>query len=72
MWHLRLGHFNLNRTERLINDGPFRELKVGSLSVYESYLEGKMTKRPFSAKSEGAKAPLELLHSDMKTFEFTK
>ena len=62
---LRLGHINLNRIERLEKDGPLRELKVGTLLVCESCLEGKITKRPFSAKGARAKEPLELIHSDV-------
>ena len=65
LWHLRLGHINLDRINRLVKDGPLRELKVGTLPVCESCLEGKMTKRPFSAKGERAKEPLELVHSDV-------
>ena len=58
LWHLRLGHINLNRITRLVKDGPLRDLNVGTLPVCESCLEGKMTKRPFSAKGERAKEPL--------------
>ena len=65
LWHLRLGHINLDRINILVKDGPLRELNVGSLLVCESCLEGKMTKRPFSAKGERAKDPLELVHSDV-------
>ena len=39
-----------------------RELSVGTLPVCESCLEGKMTKRPFTAKGNRAKEPLELIH----------
>ena len=51
LWHLRLGHINLDmierrlghinfdRIEKLIKDGPLRELKVGTLPVCESCLE---------------------------------
>ena len=53
------------RIERLANDGPLRELRVGTLPVYESCLEGKMNKRPFSTKSERAKAPIEIIHTDV-------
>ena len=42
-----------------------RELRVGFLHVCESCLEGKMTKRSFSAKGERAKEPLELVHTDV-------
>ena len=65
LWHLRLGHINLDRIERLIKDGPLRELKVGTLLVCESCLEGKMTKRAFSTKGERAKAPMEIILSDV-------
>ena len=58
LWHLRLGHISLDRINRLTKDGPLRELRVGSLPVCESCLEGKMTKRPFSGKGERAKEPL--------------
>ena len=44
---------------------PLSELKVGTLPVYESYLEGKMTKRPFTGKGLRTKEPLELIHSDV-------
>ena len=57
LWHLRLGHINLDRINRLVKEGPLRKLKVGSLPVCESYLEGKIGKRPFSAKGERAKGP---------------
>ncbi|KAL6327213.1 hypothetical protein AAG906_015252 [Vitis piasezkii] len=59
------GHINIDRIERLAKDGPLRELKVGTLPVCESCLEGKMTKRPFSAKGERAKVPLEIIHTDL-------
>ncbi|RVW76960.1 Retrovirus-related Pol polyprotein from transposon TNT 1-94 [Vitis vinifera] len=54
-----------SRIERLAKDGPLKELKVGTLPVCESCLEGKMTKRPFSAKGERAKVPLEIIHTDV-------
>ena len=65
LWHLRLGHINLDIMNRLLKDGPLRKLNVGNLHVCESCLEGKMTKRPFSAKGERSKEPLQLLHSDV-------
>ena len=63
--HLRLGHINIDRIERLAKDGPLRELKVSTLLVYESFLKGKMTNRPFPAKGEKAKGPLEIIHTDV-------
>ena len=65
LWHLRLGHINLDRITRLVKDGLLRDLSVGSLPVCKSCLEGKMTKRPFSAKGQRAKEPLHLVHSDV-------
>ncbi|XP_075494062.1 uncharacterized protein LOC142531724 [Primulina tabacum] len=65
MWHLRFGHISFERLNRLVKDGPLRELIVGTLPVCESCLEGKMTKRPFSEKGNRAKELLELIHSDV-------
>lgn len=65
LWHLRLGHVNLRRIQRLVKDGPLSSLEVEALPVCESCLEGKMTKRPFKAKGYRAKDVLELVHSDL-------
>ena len=50
LWHLRLGHINSNKIQRLIKDGLLEPLDFGGFPVCESCLEGKMNKRPFSAK----------------------
>ena len=68
LWHLRLGHIGLDRINRLVKDGPLRELSIGSLPVCESCLEGKMTKRPFSAKGSRATEPLQLVHTDVAVY----
>ena len=39
-----------------------RELSVGTLAVCQYYLEGKMTKCPFTAKGNRAIETLELIH----------
>ena len=44
LWHIRLGHINLERIDKLVKSGPLSELKVGTLPICESCLEGKMTK----------------------------
>ena len=62
-----LGHINLDRINRLVKDGPLRKLNVGTHPVCESYLEGKMTKRPFSAKGKRSKEPLQLVHNDVNS-----
>ena len=65
LWHLRLGHISLDRINRLTKDGPLKDLSVGSLPVCKSYLEGKMTKRPFTTKGLRAEEPLGLIHSNV-------
>ena len=65
LWHLRLGHINQTRIERLVNDGPLKELRVTPLPTCESCLEGKMTKRSFPSKGHRAYDLLELIHSDV-------
>ena len=65
LWHLRLGHINLRRIQRLVVDGPLSSLAVEPFPVCESCLEGKMTNRPFKAKGNRAKQLLELVHSDL-------
>ena len=42
-----------------------KKFVLNEFSVYESCLEGKMTKRPFNAKGYRAKDLLELIHSDV-------
>ena len=44
LWHLRLGHINSNRIQRLIKDGLLEPLDFDDFLVCESCLEGKMTK----------------------------
>ena len=65
LWHLRLCHINLDRISRLVRDGPLGSLKVEALPTCESYLEGKMTKRPFPSKENRVNDKLELIHSDL-------
>ena len=54
LWHLRLGHINSNKIQRLIKDGLLKPLDFDEFSVCESCLEGKMTKQPFNAKGRRA------------------
>ena len=50
LWYLKLGHINQTRIERLVKDGPLKELKGTPLPTCKSCLEGKMTKRSFPLK----------------------
>ena len=65
LWHLRLGHINLDRINRLTYNDTLKDLSVGSLPIYESCLEGNMTKSPFTMKGLRAKEPLGLIYSDV-------
>ena len=65
LWHLRLGHINLKWISRLVQNGPLGSLELEALPVYDSRLEGKMTRRPFTAKGYRVKKLLELVHSDL-------
>ena len=65
LWHLRLGYINSNMIQRLIKDGLLDPLDFDEFLICESYLEGKMTKRPFNAKGRRAQELLELVHTDV-------
>ena len=54
LWHLRLGHINPNRIHGLVKSGILSTLVFEPIQVCESYLEGKMTKRPFKVKGHRA------------------
>ncbi|KAA0067441.1 gag/pol protein [Cucumis melo var. makuwa] len=55
-----------SRSDREIDkEWTSNELEDHSLPPCESYIEGKMTKRPFIGKGYRAKEPLELIHSDL-------
>ena len=43
LWHLRLGHINLDKIHRLVVCGHLSPLDVNALLVCEPCLEGKMT-----------------------------
>ena len=65
LWHLRLGHINLERIRRLVMSGLLSSLYVTALSVCEPCLEGKMTMRPFKAKGYRDKEILDFVHTDL-------
>ena len=65
LWHMRLGHINLNRISRLVKEGVLGDLVLKPMEVYESCLEGKMTKRLFPTKGNRTNALLELVHTDV-------
>ena len=63
--HLRLGHINPNRIQRLIKDGFLEPLDFDEFPICESCLEGKITKRPFNVKGKRALELLDLVHTDV-------
>ena len=65
LWHLRLGHINANRIQRLIKDGLLEPLDFDEFPVCESCLERKMTQWAFNAKGRRAQELLELVHTDV-------
>jgi len=64
LWHLRLGHTNLRRIQKLVQNLSLGSLEVAALPISKFCLEGKMTKMPFTDKGYRAKELLELVHSD--------
>ena len=65
LWHLRLGHINLERIHRMVIGGLLSPLDVTALPICEPCLEGKMTMRPFKAKGYRAKEILDLVYTDL-------
>src|SRR5579862_6779626 len=65
LWHLRLGHINLKRIRRLVEDGPLSSFDFEPFPQCESCLKGKMTKRSFSGKVLRSNELLELVHTDV-------
>ena len=65
IWHCRLGHINEKRIEILHKDGLLSSFDFESFDTCESCLLGKMTKAPFTGRSERASDLLGLVHTDV-------
>ena len=65
LWHCRLGHINEKRLEKLHKDGLLSSFDFESYDACESCLLGKMTKAPFTGRSERATDLLGIIHSDV-------
>jgi hypothetical protein len=65
IWYYRLGHINEKHIERLHKDGLLSSFDSESFDMCESCLLGKMTKAPFTGKSERASDLLGLVHTDI-------
>ena len=65
LWHLSLGHINLNKIQRLFKSRILPSLIPKDLLVCESCIEGKMTKKLLTTKRYRAKKYLELVHTNV-------
>ncbi|WRX12996.1 Integrase [Theobroma cacao] len=65
IWHCRLGHINETRLTKLHKQGYIDPFNYESYGTCECCLLGKMTKSPFTKKSERAGVLLGLVHSDV-------
>ena len=59
LWHLRLGHINLKRIQRLVSCGPLATLTLEQLPLCQNCIQGKMTKRSYTAKGVRAQRYLD-------------
>ena len=65
LWNMRLGHININRINRLVEDGILDNFVLEPMPVCESCIKGKMSKRPFPLNSNRSSELLELVHTDV-------
>ncbi|KAM2728531.1 hypothetical protein EV1_000013 [Malus domestica] len=65
MWHLKLGHVNLEKIHKMSKDGYIHPLSNDRMGTCECCLKGKMTKSPFTGKGERATEILGLIHTDV-------
>ena len=65
IWHLRLDHIGEERINRLMKDDLLESFSDESIPVYESFLQGKMTKLLFIGHRERTTEVLALVHTDM-------
>ncbi|KAM1524601.1 hypothetical protein ACFX10_009184 [Malus domestica] len=65
MWHLKLGHVNLEKIHKMSKDGYIHPLGNDRMGTCECCLKGKMTKSPFTGKRERATEILGLIHTDV-------
>ncbi|KAM1729772.1 hypothetical protein ACFX12_020114 [Malus domestica] len=65
MWHLKLGHVNLDKIRKMSKDGYFRPLGNDQMGTCECCLKMKMTKSPFTGKGERATEILGLIHTNV-------
>ena len=65
LWHYCLSHIGVKCMKKLHIDGLLESLDYESLGTCEPCLMGKMTKTPFSGRTERATDLLEIIHTDV-------
>ncbi|KAM2008534.1 hypothetical protein ACFX16_003413 [Malus domestica] len=65
MWHLKLGHVNLDKIHKMSKDEYIRPLGNDKMGTCECCLKGKMTRSTFTGKGERATEILGLIHTDV-------
>ncbi|KAL0440039.1 UNVERIFIED_CONTAM: hypothetical protein Slati_2486900 [Sesamum latifolium] len=65
IWHARLGHISKDRIRRLVDSKNLEIDNLDHLPTCESYLKGKMTKKPFVGQSASANGLLDFVHTDV-------
>ncbi|GJX95541.1 retrotransposon protein, putative, ty1-copia subclass [Tanacetum coccineum] len=65
LWHCRLAHISKKRIEKLQHGGILKLTNEESFDKCVSCLSGKITRKPFSHRTERATDLLGLIHTDM-------
>ncbi|KAL0445874.1 UNVERIFIED_CONTAM: hypothetical protein Slati_1715300 [Sesamum latifolium] len=65
IWHARLGHISKDRISRLVDSKNLEIDNLDHLPTCESYLNRKMTKKPFVGQSAIASSLLDLVHTNV-------
>ncbi|CAA0824983.1 Uncharacterized mitochondrial protein AtMg00300, partial [Striga hermonthica] len=71
LWHIRLGHVNLNAIKRLMNLELIPNSKIESHKKCEICVEAKMAKLPFHSVERNTE-PLGLIHTDVCDLKFVQ
>nr|GFB86838.1 hypothetical protein [Tanacetum cinerariifolium] len=65
LWHCRLAHIDKKRITKLQKDGILKSTDNEPYDKCKSFISGKMTKKPFSHKTEKVNDVLRLIHNDV-------
>ncbi|KAL0367172.1 UNVERIFIED_CONTAM: hypothetical protein Sradi_3607300 [Sesamum radiatum] len=65
IWQARLGHISKDRIRKLVDSKNLEIDDLDHLPTCESYLKGKMTKKPFVGQSAIDNGLLDLVHTDV-------